>query len=211
MPDIKLEIFRKTEQVLLLNRSDHDKSSSDHNCGIGPSISAATINCGSTTLTNDHRSRRSMNNRQKTNYDVVTTPSSPCTLTKTTSLRDISSLPDIIRGFILYHMFPYDRSIWKSVKNPFWILFTIIGLVPIMGQFWWLFVFLIKDKSIEHQLCEFIIGFKVSQFLSLGIISTVIGVLKYIRCNVFMELPDKTWQPCIGGTVNYIFNSYRLL
>ena len=89
-----------------------------------------------------------------------------------------------IRAFVLYHMFPYDKSLWKSLQNPYWLLFTVLGMVPIVGQIWWIILFAMKDKTNEHQLCSFIIGFKASQFITIGVIGTYWGILKYIYCTL---------------------------
>jgi hypothetical protein len=93
-----------------------------------------------------------------------------------------------LRSFILYHLFPYDKSIWQSVHNPYWILFTTIGVLPFVGPVWWLFLFILMDKHSEHQLCNFIIGFKASQYLSLGCRKTFVGLVQHIRCTTTVSL-----------------------
>lgn len=132
MPDIKVEIFRKTEEFLSPIKSFRGR-----------------------------RVSRSFSQVEETAS---------------------MSIVQQIRAFILYNMFPYDKSMWKCFKNPYWYLFNCIGVLPVVGQIWWLFLFLVKDKTDEHQLCEFIIGFKVSQFMSLGLVATLTGVFRYIRC-----------------------------
>ncbi|EQC32869.1 hypothetical protein SDRG_09401 [Saprolegnia diclina VS20] len=89
------------------------------------------------------------------------------------------------RACILYNLFPYDQSIWRCLKNPYWWSFTILGMLPYIGQAWWCLLFVLKDKRDEHQLCQFIIGFKTSQFLTLGLGSTILGVAKYIACALY--------------------------
>ncbi|OQR96128.1 hypothetical protein ACHHYP_16938 [Achlya hypogyna] len=86
------------------------------------------------------------------------------------------------RACILYNLFPYDQSIWRCLKNPYWWVFTTLGMLPYVGQAWWCLLFVLKDKRDEHQLCQFIIGFKTSQFLTLGLGSTMLGVVKYLSC-----------------------------
>lgn len=93
-----------------------------------------------------------------------------------------------MRGHILYHLFPHDKSIWMSFKDPWWVAFSSVGIFPVVGQLWWLFLFLIKDKTNEHQLCQFIIGFKVAQFITLGIFHSMLGVVSYVRCIVLGSL-----------------------
>jgi hypothetical protein len=65
-------------------------------------------------------------------------------------------------------------------------------MLPYVGQAWWCALFILKDKRDEHQLCQFIIGFKTSQFITLGLGSTLLGILKYIRCTLYgsMSLCD---------------------
>ncbi|EEY61035.1 uncharacterized protein PITG_01279 [Phytophthora infestans T30-4] len=72
------------------------------------------------------------------------------------------------RGHILHHLFPHDKTIWRSFKDPWWILYTSVGLLP--------------DKTNEHQLCQFIVGFKAAQFITLGIMHMMLGVFMYVKC-----------------------------
>ncbi|KAG7397056.1 hypothetical protein PHYBOEH_001334 [Phytophthora boehmeriae] len=51
-------------------------------------------------------------------------------------------------------------------------------------RLWWLFLFVIKDKTNEHQLCQFIVGFKAAQFITLGIMYMFLGLFAYIKCIV---------------------------
>lgn len=103
-----------------------------------------------------------------------------------------------MRAFVLYHMFPYDKSMWKSVKDPYWVFFSCVSITPIVSQLWWMFLFFIKDKQSEHQVCEFIIGFKCAQFVSLGVIFSFLGIIKYLNCVV------QSWEHCdtLGPRLN---------
>ncbi|KAF4321439.1 hypothetical protein G195_005345 [Phytophthora kernoviae 00238/432] len=89
-----------------------------------------------------------------------------------------------VRGHILHHLFPHDKTIWRSFKDPWWIVYTSVGLLPVVGQLWWLFLFVIKDKTNEHQLCQFIVGFKAAQFITLGIMHMFLGIFAYVKCIV---------------------------
>ncbi|KAE9028629.1 hypothetical protein PR003_g5716 [Phytophthora rubi] len=89
-----------------------------------------------------------------------------------------------LRGHVLYHMFPYDKTMWKSFKDPWWLVYTGVGLLPVVGQLWWIFMFLIKDKTNEHQLCQFIVSFKAAQFITLGIMHMMFGIFMYVKCIV---------------------------
>ncbi|KAG3121732.1 hypothetical protein PI124_g987 [Phytophthora idaei] len=89
-----------------------------------------------------------------------------------------------VRGHILHHLFPHDKTIWRSFKDPWWIAYTSVGLLPVVGQLWWVFLFITKDKTNEHQLCQFIVGFKAAQFITLGIMHMMLGIFTYMKCVV---------------------------
>ncbi|CAI5737329.1 unnamed protein product [Hyaloperonospora brassicae] len=89
-----------------------------------------------------------------------------------------------LRAHILHHLFPHDKTIWRSLRDPWWIAYTSVGLLPVVGQLWWIFLFVIKDKTNEHQLCEFIVGFKAAHFITLGIMHMTFGVFMYVTCTV---------------------------
>jgi hypothetical protein len=88
------------------------------------------------------------------------------------------------RGHVLHHLFPHDKTIWRSFKDPWWVAYTSVGLLPVVGQLWWLFLFAIKDKTNEHQLCQFIVGFKAAQFVTLGVMHMMFGIFMYVKCVV---------------------------
>lgn len=91
---------------------------------------------------------------------------------------------DCFRAFLRYHLFPFDKSIWGKLKDPGWVLFRSLSLVPWAGMtpFVFTFLFLIIDHSDEFQLLFFILQFKGTQFLSAGIARTVVGFFQYFSC-----------------------------
>lgn len=91
---------------------------------------------------------------------------------------------DCFRAFFRYHMFPYDRSIWRKMRDPLWILFQLIPLVPVaaVNPLWFLFTFLVIDKGEEFQLVSFILRFKGYQFITLGLIRATLGFILFINC-----------------------------
>jgi hypothetical protein len=91
---------------------------------------------------------------------------------------------DCFRAFFRYHMFPYDKSIWRKLRDPFWILFQLIPLVPVaaVNPLWFLFTFLVMDKGEEFQLVSFILRFKGYQFITLGLIRATLGFILFINC-----------------------------
>jgi len=94
-----------------------------------------------------------------------------------------------IQAFILYNFMPYDQSIWQQLKNPWFYIISFAAFVPIyaIGQIFWLIIFLFMDKNDEFQLCNFIIQFKGTQFISLGIINTLIGAARYYYCTTVSD------------------------
>ena len=83
-----------------------------------------------------------------------------------------------------YSLCPYDRSIWRMMRHPFWWLYNLLSLVPkfqisSMVYIWW---FLIMDKGDEFQLYSFIAEFKALQFLTLGVLSSFVGSVQYYVC-----------------------------
>merc|ERR1711975_57327 len=81
-------------------------------------------------------------------------------------------------------MVPYDRSIWRQLKDPLWWIITGISLIPAFGcsQTIFTIMFLFLDKHDEYQLIKFIVAFKTNNFISQGIISALIGAAMYFNC-----------------------------
>lgn len=86
------------------------------------------------------------------------------------------------RAFILYTLYPYDRSMWSCFRSPLWLMLTLLGMLPVVGQGWWLVLFVLRDKHDEFQLCDFILGYKLAQFFSLGVLAVARGVVMYLLC-----------------------------
>ncbi|CAK0896584.1 unnamed protein product [Prorocentrum cordatum] len=91
---------------------------------------------------------------------------------------------DCFRAFFRYHMFPYDKSLWRKMRDPFWVLFQLIPLVPVaaVNPLWFLFTFLVMDRGEEFQLVSFILRFKGYQFITLGLIRSTLGFILFIGC-----------------------------
>ena len=89
-----------------------------------------------------------------------------------------------VRAFVLYHLFPHDRSVWASLRDPWWWLFMLIGAFPLWGVRvgWWGLVFLLKDKSDDFQLCTFVITFKASLFIAGGVQGAFLSSAFYTAC-----------------------------
>lgn len=90
---------------------------------------------------------------------------------------------DKIRAHILYGIHPYDKSSWACMKSRRWCLLTAIGMIPgFIGQLWWLLLFIMKDKSDEYQLANFIVSFESAKFFSVGVWSFVQGAVRLFLC-----------------------------
>eukprot|EP00618_Florenciella_parvula_P035898 CAMPEP_0119542920 /NCGR_PEP_ID=MMETSP1344-20130328/53848_1 /TAXON_ID=236787 /ORGANISM="Florenciella parvula, Strain CCMP2471" /LENGTH=614 /DNA_ID=CAMNT_0007587185 /DNA_START=12 /DNA_END=1856 /DNA_ORIENTATION=- len=88
------------------------------------------------------------------------------------------------RAKVLYTLFPFDKSVWGKIKNPwFWVL-TLIAAAPVYGvaQVWGILLLAMKDRQDEYQLVNFIVTFKSSMFVAVGVLPTLIGVGLYINC-----------------------------
>ena len=87
-----------------------------------------------------------------------------------------------LRAAVLYLMWPADRSVWRSARSKRWWAAQCLGIVPVLGQLWWLLLFLAKDKTDEHQLADFIVGFESSKFLATGVWSVMYGAMRQHLC-----------------------------
>jgi len=87
-------------------------------------------------------------------------------------------------AFVRYHLLPYDKTIWGKLKDPWWVIMSLITLVPVLGvsPICFFILFFIIDKGDEFQLVQFILQFKGTQFLSVGLIRMVMGYVFYIAC-----------------------------
>lgn len=98
---------------------------------------------------------------------------------------------------IRYVLFPYDKSIWGQMKNPFWWLFLLASLVPRygIGQISYIIIFFFLDCSDEFQLFQYIINFKALQFVTLGVLSAVIGAVQYYICTTTVPMSCEDYAP----------------
>ena len=89
-----------------------------------------------------------------------------------------------LRAFILYHTLPYNLSIWQKIRDPWFYVFALIAAFPRYGvqQIWFLLLWLMKDKGDEFQLASFILQFKGLQFITIGLLSSLIGAAQYAYC-----------------------------
>ena len=93
-----------------------------------------------------------------------------------------------------YHMDPFDKTIWGRVRDPVYVIFTILNLVPYLG--FQTVLFLIKLIAIEtkddYQCIQYIESFKGLQFVQ-SLFFVVKGVVAYLQC---AGLEDATSHTC---------------
>jgi len=89
-----------------------------------------------------------------------------------------------LRCKIVYAMLPYDKSIWVQLRDPWWWGVTGFSAIPAYGcsQLVFLVMFLCLDRGDEYQLVAWILGFKVSNFISQGLVSALAGAAMYFFC-----------------------------
>jgi len=89
------------------------------------------------------------------------------------------------RAWVLYTMFPHDKSIWAKLKTPSWWFIMILANMPIYGvaQAYFLLLFILMDKGDIFQLVNFIQTLKVASVVSIGFIPAVTGgIMVYLDC-----------------------------
>jgi len=91
------------------------------------------------------------------------------------------------RAFFLYHIQPFDRSIFGRLKDPVFLVCLVLSLVPshgirIMVKTFVLSLLLTGGTPDEYQLTDFIVGLKGSQFLSSGLIQAAMASVQYYMC-----------------------------
>jgi len=89
-----------------------------------------------------------------------------------------------------YHLEPFDKTIWGKLRDPWFILFFCLNLVPYIGMQTLIFAFklIVIEKRDDFQCINYIESFKGLQFVQ-GLLFLVIGVLKYLNC-AGLQTPD---------------------
>lgn len=66
------------------------------------------------------------------------------------------------RGWFLYTLFPYDRTVWVQLRNPAFVVLKTLSLLPIFGiqPSFFILQFLLMEHWDEYQLVHFILLFK---------------------------------------------------
>jgi hypothetical protein len=115
------------------------------------------------------------------------------------------------RAWILYTLSPFDRSFWRCIRNPYYVLLNVIGLIPGVGMLFWLLVFVLLDKRDEYQLSQFIVGFQTAKFFSQGCFNLCRGALLYYICAT-RDLPRcETRGPQVRDYADALFFAVQML
>lgn len=87
-------------------------------------------------------------------------------------------------AFFRYRLFPFDKSIWGQLKDPVYWVLRVVSMIPVYGvsPIFYLFVFLVIDRTDEFQLIQFILFFKGTQFISAGFIRAITGLALFYMC-----------------------------
>lgn len=92
-----------------------------------------------------------------------------------------------IRAQVLYVYLPHDKSVFGQMKDPkFWVIF-VATLVPTHGVRVIVFsillvMLLIPGPPDEYQLINYMLVFKGMQFITSGVLSTLMGSVCYYYC-----------------------------
>mmetsp|Transcript_44419 Transcript_44419/g.142370 ORF Transcript_44419/g.142370 Transcript_44419/m.142370 type:complete len:550 (+) Transcript_44419:97-1746(+) len=94
--------------------------------------------------------------------------------------------PFWIRARTLYHYAPFDKSIFGNLKDPVWLGFTLVSVLPIFGlRTIWFFtilgMLLRGCPADEYQLVNYILTLKGSQVL-VAIFLSMVSTVKYYAC-----------------------------
>eukprot|EP00936_MAST-01D_sp_MAST-1D-sp1_P002059 g2059.t1 len=89
-----------------------------------------------------------------------------------------------LRATVLYHLYPYDRTNFGKICDPVWWVLMVFACFPFFGvnQAFWVLVFVLKDKSDEYQLVNFITSFKCAQAVGWGLFAMSIGAVRSAVC-----------------------------
>eukprot|EP01062_Namystynia_karyoxenos_P001199 TRINITY_DN10403_c0_g1_i1.p1 TRINITY_DN10403_c0_g1~~TRINITY_DN10403_c0_g1_i1.p1 ORF type:complete len:521 (+),score=176.92 TRINITY_DN10403_c0_g1_i1:100-1662(+) len=89
-----------------------------------------------------------------------------------------------LQAWLRYHLLPYDKSIWGCLRDPFFVFWRILQAVPLVGvlPFTYFVLLLTIDRKDEFQLVDYIVHFKGSQFVTIGVIRMLVGTILLYQC-----------------------------
>lgn len=114
------------------------------------------------------------------------------------------------RAFFLHHFLPYDRSIWGKIRDPVFLIFSLIILFPRFAVRQTFFAFLLFLITVpwppdEYQLTNFILRFKGTQFITGGVLASLGTMLEMETCE------RRGWLCPALGPKPFIFQLAELL
>lgn len=94
-----------------------------------------------------------------------------------------------LRAWYLYTVDPFDRTVWYKLRNVCWWVLLLISIFPWYSVqiYFYVFRFLMIDKSDEWQLINFVLNFKASQFITLGVFNSIIGYVQFYSCSTIND------------------------
>jgi hypothetical protein len=89
------------------------------------------------------------------------------------------------RAYILYHFLPFDKSLFGCFRDPAFLIFTVISMLPGLRVIFFVILLILlicPGPPDEFQLVQYIMMFKGTQFLSSGILMALYGGILYYKC-----------------------------
>ncbi|CAD7948220.1 unnamed protein product [Amoebophrya sp. A120] len=96
------------------------------------------------------------------------------------------------RAFVLFHYLPYDKSMFGKFRDPVFVLFFLLTLLPVFavrGFFFAVVLFFVccgtprgQRRPDEYILVQYILGFKGMQFVTGGVLMALYGSMEYYSC-----------------------------
>jgi len=92
-----------------------------------------------------------------------------------------------VRAFVLHHYLPHNRSIFGKVQDPVYSTLFLLTMLPVPGLRMLIFSCVLAMLSFpgpsdEHQLLNYVVLFKTTQFLSSGFALLGVGSFAYFIC-----------------------------
>jgi len=102
-------------------------------------------------------------------------------------IRPMKWSPLWLRARLLYCMLPFDRSIFGQLRDPLFLVLSVISVVPVCGiriiYFTILLCCILRGcPPDEFQLVNYILAFKGTQVLSSGVFMSSLAAIKYNLC-----------------------------
>jgi len=100
---------------------------------------------------------------------------------------------DKARADILYALYPYDKTIWRTMRRPLWWAILLLRSCPVFGvsSFAFAGVLALIDREDHFQLINFILVYKKFQFWISGVCGLLYISAAYSYC-VVIENPRLT-------------------